>query len=213
MSGLKLVIGNKNYSSWSLRPWLALRQAGATFAEEMIALRQPDTRTRILAFSAAGRVPVLIDGDVTVWESLAICEYVAELFPQAGLWPDERQARAICRSVATEMHAGFAPLRQALPMDYRATLALPALDAAVADDIARIQAVWRMARERFGAGGPFLFGRFSVADAMYAPVVTRFNTYGVALDEVARAYCTAILALPAMREWLDAARTEPALPQ
>lgn len=213
MSGLTLVIGNKNYSSWSLRPWLALRQAGASFAEELIGLRQAETRARILAYSSAGRLPVLIDGDVTVWESLAICEYVAELFPEAGLWPDDRAARAVCRSVAAEMHSGFAELRQALPMDYRASLPLPELSEAVADDIARIQAVWRMARRRFGAGGPFLFGRFSIADAMYAPVVTRFNTYGVALDEVAQAYCGAVLDLPAMRDWLEAARKEPALPQ
>ncbi len=213
MSGLTLVIGNKNYSSWSLRPWLALRQAGAPFAEEFIGLRRPETRARILSYSGAGRVPVLIDGEVTVWESLAICEYVAELFPEAGLWPDDRGARAICRSVATEMHSGFADLRQTLPMDYRASLALPELGEQVADDIARIQAVWRMARRRFGAGGPFLFGRFSVADAMYAPVVTRFNTYGVAQDEVVKAYSDAILELPAMQEWLAAARTEPALPQ
>lgn len=213
MSGLTLVIGNKNYSSWSLRPWLALRQAGAAFTEEFIGLRQPGTRARILAYSGAGRVPVLVDGEVTVWESLAICEYVADLFPAAGLWPDERGARAICRAVATEMHGGFAALRETLPMDYRASLPLPALGEAVQDDIARIQAVWRMARRQFGAGGPFLFGRFSVADAMYAPVVTRFNTYGVALDEVGQAYCAAILDLPAMRDWLAAARTEPALPQ
>lgn len=213
MSALTLVIGNKNYSSWSLRPWLALRQAGADFTEELIGLRQPETRARILSYSPAGRIPVLIDGDVTVWESLAICEYVAELYPAAGLWPDDRAARAVCRSVATEMHSGFAALRQALPMDYRASLPLPELDEAVHDDIARIQAAWRTARRRFGAGGPFLFGRFSIADAMYAPVVTRFATYGVALDEVAQAYAAAILDLPAMQEWLAAARLEPALPQ
>lgn len=213
MSGLTLVIGNKNYSSWSLRPWLALRQAGAVFTEEFIALRQPETRTRILGYSGSGRVPVLIDGDVTVWESLAICEYVAEKFPEAGLWPDDREARAIARAVATEMHSGFADLRQTLPMDYRANLPLPALSEAVRDDIARILGVWRTARRQFGAGGPFLFGRFSIADAMYAPVVTRFNTYGVALDEVAQAYCAAVLDLAPMREWLAAARTEPALPQ
>jgi glutathione S-transferase len=211
MRRLILVIGNKNYSSWSLRPWLALKQAGAEFDEIAIALRRPETPALIKAHSPTGRVPVLRDGDVTIWESLAICEYVAELFPQAGLWPDDRAARGVCRAVATEMHGGFADLRSEMPMDYRARIAGRTPSAGARADIERVTLLWREARARFGAGGPFLFGRFSVADCMYAPVVTRFQTYGVALDPTAAAYRDAVLALPAMKAWLADAVAEPEL--
>lgn len=208
MSDLLIVLGNKNYSSWSLRPWLALKATGQPFKEEVIWLRKPDTRARILKHSPAGKVPVLQDGALVVWESLAICEYLAERFPAAKLWPDDRAARAVARSVSTEMHGGFAGLRRDLSMDIRARITdrVPAADAQA--DIARITELWRDCRARFGAGGPMLFGRFSIADCMFAPVVTRFVTYGVALDPVCSAYRDAVMALPAMQEWIAAARSE-----
>jgi glutathione S-transferase len=207
MADLTLVIANKNYSSWSLRPWLALKQMGVPFQEIRIPLRQPDTRARILEHSPGGKVPILKDGSIAVWESLAIIEYLAEKFPAAGLWPADPPARAEARSIAAEMHAGFAALRQQLPMDIRSRKPLKA-DGAAEADITRILEMWRGARARYGAGGPFLFGKFSGADAMYAPVATRFRTYGVALDEVTSAYVDAIFALPAMQEWVAAAATE-----
>ncbi|MGQ9371358.1 glutathione S-transferase family protein [Azospirillum sp. ST 5-10] len=209
MTDFTLVLGNKAYSSWSLRPWLALRHLGASFDEVVIPLRRPDTKARILEHSPAGKVPVLKHGGRTVWESLAILEYLAELFPGAGLWPDEPEARARARAVAAEMHAGFAALRKALPMDLKERHPGLTFAADVQADIARVQAIWRDARDRFGDGGPFLFGRFGNADAMYAPVVTRFATYGVTLDPVCRAYADAVLALPALRDWTAAARQEP----
>ena len=208
MSDLLIVLGNKNYSSWSLRPWLALKATGQPFREEIIWLYKPGSKERILQHSPAGKVPVLKDGALVVWESLAICEYLAERFPTAKLWPDDRAARAVARSVATEMHGGFAGLRRDLSMDIRARIAdrVPAADAQA--DIARIIEIWRDCRSRYGAGGPMLFGRFSIADCMYAPVVTRFVTYGVALDPVCSAYRDAVMALPAMQEWIAAARAE-----
>lgn len=213
-AALTLIIGNKAYSSWSLRPWLALKQTGQPFEETVIPLRQPDTRARIGAVSPSGTVPVLIDrgaggADVVVWDSLAVCEYVAERFPAARLWPDEAHARAVARSVAAEMHAGFAPLRTHMSMNLKERLPGTGRTPEVEANIARITALWTDARARFGGGGDFLFGRFSIADAMFAPVVTRFDTYGVDLPPVARAYADAVLALPAMREWTAAARAEP----
>lgn len=208
MSELILVIGNKRYSSWSLRPWLALRQAGLDFREVMVTLRQPDTKLRILEHSPSGKVPLLKHGALIVWESLAILEYAAELAPAAGLWPEDPAARAVARSVATEMHSGFVPLRQHMPMDLGRKAPLDSVPPEVAADIKRIQALWNDCRGRFGQGGPFLFGRFSIADAMYAPVVTRLTSYEVAVDPVSRAYVEAIWALPAMREWQRAAEAE-----
>ncbi|WP_298727206.1 glutathione S-transferase family protein [uncultured Ferrovibrio sp.] len=220
MAEFTLVIGNKNYSSWSLRPWLALKATGQEFDEVLITLRQPETKAKILAHSPAGKVPVLKHGDLLVWESLAICEYVAELFPAAGLWPDDPRARAVARSVSTEMHAGFAALRRDLPMDIAKLSDVPrsASDEAKAD-IARIQQIWQDCRGRFGSkkqsegGGDFLFGRFGVADCMFAPVATRLRTYGVALDPVSAAYVDAIYAWPAMQEWCAAAAKEAPLPE
>jgi len=205
-----LVIGTRRFSSWSLRPYLALKAAGARFAEVEIALRQPDTKQRILAWSPSGKVPLLIHGEVKVWDSLAICEYLAEVFPVAGLWPAAAEARAVARAVSAEMHAGFPALRNACPMDLVEPTPLAELPPEVAQDAARIRAVWNDCRARFGAGGPFLFGRFSVADAMYAPVVTRFTSYGLPQDAVSQAYCDAIWALPAMREWANACRPDSA---
>lgn len=206
MDRLTLVIGTKRYSSWSLRPWLALRQAGLAFDEVEIALRRPDTKAQILRHSPSGKVPLLIDGGLRVWESLAICEYVAELAPAARLWPEALDARAVARAVSAEMAAGFAGLRRALPMDLDLSVPTPPLSADAAADVARVLEVWNDCRHRFGAGGPFLFGRFSVADAMYAPVVTRFDTYSVAVDTVSAAYMAAVRELPAMAEWTAAAR-------
>jgi glutathione S-transferase len=205
-----LVIGNKSYSSWSLRPWLVLTQAGVPFEEEVVPLDQPETRSRILARSPSGRVPVLYDGDVVVWDSLAIAEYVAERHPDRQLWPADVAARAYCRAVSAEMHAGFAALREHLPMNLRRT-GRPRADSippAVASDIARIKAIWRECRARFGRGGELLFGGFTIADAMYAPVVTRFGSYGVPLDGDERRYADAIEALPAMRAWREGAAAE-----
>lgn len=208
MSELTLVIGNKAYSSWSLRPWLAMKQAELTFGEIVIPLRQPDSAERIRAYSPTGRLPCLHHGNRRIWDSLAICEYVTELTPAAGLWPDDARARAAARSVSAEMHSGFAALRSAMPMDLKNQRPgegrTPECDA----DIARITAMWSEMRTQFGEEGPFLFGRFTVADAMFAPVVTRFQTYDVAVGDELRAYMDTILALPAMRDWYAAARAE-----
>lgn len=201
-----LVIGSKRYSSWSLRPWLAAKVAGLAVTEVEIALRQPDTKADILAWSPSGKVPLLIHDGVKVWDSLAICEYLAETFPEAGLWPDDAAARAVARAVSAEMHAGFPALRNACPMDMDMGTQAPLdpLPAEVASEVARINALWADCRTRFGAGGPFLFGRFSVADAMYAPVVSRYATYALPTDALGQAYCAALWALPAMGLWRDA---------
>jgi glutathione S-transferase len=207
--GLRLLIGNKNYSSWSLRPWLAMKVAGIAFEETVISLEAKDFKARVTAISRAGKVPVLIDGDVHVWESLAILEYLADKFPGAALWPQGAAAKAHARAVASEMHAGFLPLRRHLPMNmWRPVIARP-LDDDAAANVARIDALWSECRAKFGAGGPFLYGTFGAADAMYAPIVSRFHTYDVAVSAVARDYMRAVMALPAWREWRDAARREP----
>jgi glutathione S-transferase len=209
----RLVIGNKNASSWSLRPWLAMRHAGLPFAEVNIDLRASDAKARILAHSPAGKVPALIaDGEV-VWDSLAIIEFLAEAHPEAALWPASRVARAIARSVSAEMHSGFQELRNQCPMDFLARAPKPDLSADVAADVGRIVSMWRDCRTRFGAGGPFLFGQFSAADAMYAPVASRFRTYLPDLaphgdDGTARAYVDTLFALPAMAQWEREARAE-----
>ncbi len=209
MAELTLFIGNKAYSSWSLRPWLALRAAGLPFEEVVVPLRQADTGDRIRAVNPAGKVPVLRHGELTIWDSLAICEYVAELAPAAGLWPDDARARAVARSVAAEMHSGFQDLRRNLFMDLKRRHDALGRVAAAAADIARVQSLWRQCRESFGAGGPFLFGRFTIADCFYAPVTARFTGWGVAMDDVASAYVEAVQAHPAFREWAEAARAEP----
>lgn len=209
MSTFTLVIGNRNYSSWSLRAWLVLRHAGVAFDEVLVRLSEPGSHAAILEHSPAGRVPVLKHGDRVVWESLAILEYVAEAVPGAGIWPDDPDARALARSISAEMHAGFTALRAQMPMNMRKSLPGKGQGPGVADDIARVTAIWRDCRERFGAGGPFLFGAFSGADAMYAPVASRFRTYAVEVDPVSRAYVDAIHDLPAFREWHAAALEEP----
>ncbi len=186
-----------------------VKHTGAAFDEVRIVLDEPATKQRILEHSPAGRVPVLRDGAVTVWESLAIGEYLAERFPAARLWPEDPEARAHARAVSAEMHAGFATLREAMPVNCRAHLPGKGRAPGVEHDIARIVALWRDCRERYGAGGDMLFGEFGIADAMFAPVVTRFVTYDVALDPVARDYADAVWALPAVEEWVTAARAEP----
>lgn len=210
MAEFTLVLGNKNYSSWSLRPWLAMKQAGADFDEVVIGIGKGDTSERIGAHSPSRKVPALKHGKVTVWESLAICEYVAELFPKAGLWPADRDARAVARAAAAEMHAGFAALRGAMPMNLRVRLKepRPGWPPEVVADVGRIVVLWNDCRARFGRGGPFLFGTFTNADAMFAPVVGRFRTYRVALPADAQAYCDAVWSWPAMREWVAAAEAE-----
>ena len=199
-----LIIGSKRYSSWSLRPWLVARMAGLNVDEILITLRQPDTKANILRHSPSGKVPCLIHDGVTVWDSLAICEYLAETFPEANLWPEGREARAVARAVSAEMHSGFVALRNTCSMDMCADTPLDDIPADVAADVARINAIWEDCRARFGADGPFLFGRFSVADAMYAPVVSRFTTFGLPTGAVGQAYCQAIWTLPDMQAWRDA---------
>lgn len=208
-----LVLGSKNYSSWSLRPWIAMAVNGADFAEIVIPLQSADTARRIREHSPAGRVPVLKDGAVVIWESLAILEYLAEQHPEWHLWPADRPARAHARTISNEMHAGFRGLREALPMNVRRRYFDFVIGADARPDIDRVLQIWRDARNRYGrpGGGDFLFGRFGAADAMYAPVVTRFLTYGVALDPVTQAYCDAVMALPAMQAWLRDAAAEPAI--
>src|SRR6185437_254210 len=173
---LKLIVGNKNYSSWSLRPWIAMKAAGIPFEEQVISLDAPDFKAVVGAVSGPGKVPVLVDGDVSVWESLAIIEYLAEKFPAAGLWPAAPAARALARAVAHEMHAGFQPLRKLMPMNQARAVIKRALTPEAAANARRIEALWADCRARFGKGGPFLFGKFGAADAMYAPVVARFYT-------------------------------------
>jgi glutathione S-transferase len=211
MAALTIVIGNKNYSSWSLRGWLAVEkvaQSGAETREIVVPLDQPDTRARILEHSPSGRVPALRHGDVVVWDSIAIAEHLAEAFPDAQLWPADRAARAHARSVSAEMHSSFGELRACMPMNVRARLPGRGRTPGSLRDIERVRAIWTDCRERFGAGGPFLFGRFSIADAMYAPVVFRFRTYGVRLDTRLAEYSAAMLAHPAMQAWEHAALAE-----
>jgi glutathione S-transferase len=206
-----LVIGDKNLSSWSLRPWLALKQAGIPFAEECIRLRQPNSKAEILRHCPSGKVPALKTRTGVVWDSLAILDTLAERHPEHGLWPTDEEARAAARSISAEMHSGFATLRNDMPMDLLSTLPAPPLSAALEADIRRIVAIWKDTRKRFGQGGPFLFGAFSNADAMFAPVATRFRTYGVDLirfgdDGSGAAYAETMLALPAMAEWTAGAQ-------
>jgi len=205
---LRLIIGNKNYSSWSLRPWLGMKVAGIAFEEMLIPLDAPDFKARLATFGGAGKVPLLIDGEIRVWESLAILEYLAEKFPAAGLWPPDAGARAHARAVASEMHSGFAALRSQLPMNVARRVVSRPLDAGASADAARIQSVWSESRKRFGKDGPFLFGAFGAADAMYAPVVWRFHTYAVEVGPAARKYMVAMMELPAWNEWREAARRE-----
>jgi glutathione S-transferase len=209
MPDLRLIIGNKRYSSWSLRPWLALAQNGIPFEEILIPLYRPESKAAILRHSPSGKVPALIDGAVTAWETLAILEHLAERFPDKGLWPHDPAARAKARSISAEMHSGFAALRDELPMDVFADEPGRARSPATEADIARITGIWRQCRAEAAADGPFLFGSFGAADCMYAPVAVRFDRYGVPLNPACRDYVDAVLGLPAMQRWIAAARGEP----
>ncbi len=203
-----LVIGNKNYSSWSLRPWLLMKQAGLAFEEVRIALYVAGSKETLRKYGPSGKVPVLMHGAVTVWDSLAISEYLAEQHPELHLWPADTLQRAVARSVSAEMHSGFAPLRSKMSMNCRGFFPGQGRTVEVAADIERIQRIWTDCRERFASTGPYLFGTFTVADAMYAPVVLRFKTYAVQLSPVAQQYANSVLALPPLQEWIEAARAE-----
>jgi len=209
MADFTLVIGNKNYSSWSLRGWLMMKATGAAFEEILVRLSLPTTRAEILKHGPSARVPILKHGTLTVWETLAIGEYLAELFPKARLWPEDPAARAVARAVSAEMHAGFAALRKHFPMNVRSSFPNRGSTPEVQADIDRITALWHDCRSRFAKEGPFLFGGFTVADAMYAPVVTRFRTYKAQIPQEAQAYCDMVWALPALQEWAADSRKEP----
>lgn len=203
---MKLAVGDHDFSSWSLRPWLLIKQAGVPFEEILVPLRQPETKTVILEHSPSGKVPCLIDGETVVWDSLAICEYIAELVP--CLWLTNRHVRAEARSISAEMHAGFAPLRKHMDMIVSESRPGEGRMPDVEADIARIVAIWESCRHRFAGAGPFLFSRFSVAEAMFAPVVWRFATYALALPPAAQAWADSMRALPAIHEWKAGALAE-----
>jgi glutathione S-transferase len=205
----KLVIGNKNYSSWSMRPWLALRANNIAFEEVFIPLHTGEAdKKRILGFTPSGKMPTLVDGDVTVWDSLAIIEYAAERFPEARLWPEDRAGRAHARSISAEMHSGFVALRSECPMNLHRPVGAITLSADARADIARIQQIWTDCRERYGKSGPFLFGAFGGADAMFAPVVHRFRTFAIEVEPQVRDYMDTMTSLPAFQEWTRAGLAE-----
>ena len=199
--GLTLVIGNKNYSSWSFRPWIGMKVSGISFEEVLIPLYREGSREKFLSYSPAGKVPILVDGDATVWESLAILDHLSDRFPDKGLWPEDMVARAHARAISAEMHSGFVPLRRACPMNMWRPVMKRELGPEVLANVTRIDAMWSDCRKRFGAAGPFLFGTFTAADAMYAPVVSRFHTYAVDVSGSSRDYMEAMMALPAWKEW------------
>ncbi len=205
---LKLILANKAYSSWSLRPWILLAHFHIPFEEIVIPLDLPDTRAKILEHSPTGKCPALRDGAIHVWESLAILEYVAENYPDKAIWPRAKGARAHARSLAAEMHAGFQALRQHCPTNFRRPVRKIALTPAVEADIARIEAAWAHARKTYGKAGPFLFGRFCAADAMFAPVVNRLHTYDAPVSRETRAYMDAVMALPAWKAWIKDGEAE-----
>ncbi len=207
MDDLILIIANKNYSSWSFRPWIALTAKGIPFREELIPFGPGATHPKFRELSPTGKVPVLHHETLRVWESLAIIEYVAELYPDAGLWPSERESRSLARSISMEMLSGFRALRGACPMNMRRPVKAIELPDGVMADVARIEEIWREMRQR--SGGPFLFGDLSAADAMFAPVVNRFSTYDLTRDPETVAYMDAMRAHPAWRAWEEAALAEP----
>jgi glutathione S-transferase len=204
---LTLVIGNKNYSSWSMRPWVLLTAFDIPFREIRICLDQADTATKIAEYSSAGRLPVLLDGSLNIWDSLAICEYLAEQFPDRPLWPQDTAARAVARSICAEMHSGFTGLRSAMGMDIRASYPGKGRTAEAQGDIGRVCEIWEDCLSQFGHH-EFLFGHFSIADAFYAPVVMRFKTYQVSLAPALQAYCDRVARHPAVADWIAAALAE-----
>lgn len=209
---MKLVIANKAYSSWSLRPWILMKMLDLPFTEDVIPLDTPDFRPRVDAYQAGSTVPILVDGDVTVWESLAMMDYLADCYPDKAVWPSDKKARAFARTISNEMHAGFRALRQACPMNVRKIHPAKARGEAVDKDVARITSLWTKALTLYGkpsGAGPFLFGAFSAADAMFAPVVTRLVTFSIPVDAISGAYCEAVLKTPAFRQWHQEAMAEP----
>jgi glutathione S-transferase len=208
---MHLLIGNKVYSSWSMRPWVVMKAKDIAFKETLVQLRAVDTPDRIRKYSPSGKVPCLVDGDVAVWESLAIMEYLAEKFPDKNIWPKDTKARAHARAISSEMHAGFQPLRQACPMTITQRFQPKPVSADVAANVTRITNIWNEARAKFAGNqqGPYLYGEFSAADGMYAPVVSRFYTYGIKVDAVSQAYMDAMRAHPAYRAWVAEAAAEP----
>lgn len=203
-----IIVANKKYSSWSMRPWLVMHACGLPFDETVIPLKQEDTKARIAAVSPSGKLPVLVDGAFAVWESLAIIEYLAEKFPDKSIWPRDAEARAHARAISNEMHGGFLPLRQACPMNLAKRFAPPAMTDDLTANVARIEQIWRTTRSRFGRGGDFLYGAFTAADAMYAPVVTRLDTYGLPVADDTRAYMRAVMAHPSFVAWRKAGLAE-----
>jgi len=208
MSSYTLVICNKNYSSWSLRPWLLMKESRLPFEEVRVPLYLPGSKETLRKYSPSGKVPVLLHGAVTIWDSLAISEYLAERHPELRLWPVDALQRTLARSISAEMHSGFAALRSNMSMNCRGFFPGLGRTVEVAADIERIQRIWTDCRERFAGSGPYLFGTFTIADAMYAPVALRFKTYAVQLSSTAQQYADAILALPGLHEWIAAARAE-----
>jgi glutathione S-transferase len=206
---LTLIIANKAYSSWSLRPWILMRHCGIVFDEIVIPLAQDNTRAELLQFSPSGKCPALRDGDITVWDSLAIIEYLAEMYPDKPLWPKARAARAQARSLAAEMHSSFMGLRGLLPMNMRRAVKKYELTPEASADVARLEQAFKQAKDAFGQSGPFLFSDFSAADAMFAPVVNRLHVYDVTVTPATRAYMDAMMALPAWHEWHAQAQAEP----
>ena len=208
MDDFELIIGNKAYSSWSLRSWLALKHADVAFTETRVPLYVHGYKEELLKYAPSGKVPILKHGAVTVWDSLAICEYLAERFPQAQLWPEDAAVRALARSISAEMHSGFSGIRSAMPFNCRAHDRHVPISAEIQKEIDRVQSLWQDCRTQHGKGGPWLFGRFSIADAMYIPVALRFITYSVPLHAVARGYADTAHEHPAVREWIAAAKQE-----
>lgn len=208
-SDLHLYIGNKNYSSWSMRPWLALKATGLPFRETVLPLFTEETNAFLAVTSPNKKAPFLVVGDQKIWDSLAIIEFLAELAPSAGLWPQDQRTRAHARSISAEMHSGFQALREQCGMNIRRRYNNNALSEATKADVARIEALWADCRAHYGAGGPFLFGAFSAADCMYAPVVTRFVTYGISLNPTSQAYVEAVCAHPVVAQWIADAEVEP----
>jgi len=212
-TGYRLVVGDKNYSSWSLRPWLVMRMFAIEFEEINVDIYRDGARERILEHSQSGKVPALKSGDMTIWDTLAIIEYLAESHPDLPIWPKDPEARAMARVVSAEMHSGFDNLRSEMPMDMTSSKPVADVSKGVGQDVTRIVDVWRMCREAYGSGGDFLFGDFCAADAMFAPVTSRFRTYGVDLaaygdDGAGKTYCETILSLPAIEEWTQGGEKE-----
>ena len=208
MESYTLIIGNKNYSSWSLRPWIWMKQAGIDFKEKRVALFTEETDAQLAPYFSNFKVPVLLDNDLSIWDSLAILEYLADKHPELHGWPDDRRARAVARSISAEMHSSFPDLRNQLPMNCRKQFADFIISPEVENDIARITAVWEYCRGQYGQGGPWLFGDFSIADAMYAPVVLRFKGYAVSLESAAHDYVEMMYHNPFIEEWIAAGSTE-----